>query len=145
MRLELTLRADYAVRAALAIAVLDREGPVSARRIAERMDIPGPFLAHVLSDLVRAGLVLGTTGRSGGYRLTRSAADINLLQVVDAVEGDGSIGRCVLRGGPCRLDGTCAVHGPFMAATEALRRELRLANLADLAVDGLGARRAQAG
>ena len=70
MRIELTLRGDYAVRAALAITLLDDGHPVSARRIAERMDIPTRFLAHVLTDLVRAGVVVGTTGRNGGYRLT---------------------------------------------------------------------------
>ncbi len=137
MRLELSLRADYAVRAALAIALLEGGGPVSARRIAERMDIPVRFLGHVLTDLVRAGIVVGTTGRNGGYRLAAPAATIDLLQVVDAVEERGEVARCVLRGGPCRFDGTCAVHDAFFAATAAMRRELRAANLADLVAEGL--------
>ena len=134
MRLELTLRGDYAVRAMLAIAQHDGGGsPLPTRRIAEEMDIPGGFLAHVLGDLVRAGLISGTTGRAGGYRLARPAAQIDLLQVVDAIEGDGQSGRCVLRGGACRLDGICAVHEPFMAATEAMRRELRATSLEHVA------------
>ncbi|MBI3746001.1 MAG: Rrf2 family transcriptional regulator [Chloroflexi bacterium] len=133
MRLELTLRGDYAVRAMLAIARRDGGAPTPSRAIATEMDIPVGFLAHVLGDLVRAGLVTGTTGRAGGYRLARPAAEIDLLQVVDAIEGDGMTGRCVLRGGACRLDGVCAVHVPFMAATEALRRELRATSLATVA------------
>ena len=141
MRLELTLRGDYAVRAALAIALLDGEGPVSARRIAERMDIPVRFLGHVLTDLVRARIVVGTTGRNGGYRLAAPASEIDLLRVVDAVEEDTEPARCVMRGGPCRLDGTCAVHDTFFAATAAMRHELRSANLADLVADGLLGRR----
>lgn len=133
VRIELTRRGDYAVRAALAIALLDEGRPVSARRIAEHMDIPARFLAHVLGDLARAGLVIGTTGRGGGYRLARPAAEVDLLAIVDAVEDDGSAARCVLRGGPCRVDGTCAVHDAFYAASAAMRRELRAAMLADLA------------
>lgn len=133
MRVELTLRGDYAVRAMLAIAGHDGGGtPLSARRIAADMAIPSAFLAHVLGDLVRAGLISGTTGRSGGYRLARPAGEIDLLQVVDAIEGEGLTGRCVLRGGPCRLDGMCSVHEPFMAATEAVRRELRATSLATI-------------
>jgi Rrf2 family protein len=124
VRIELTLRGDYAVRAALAITLLDDGHPVSARRIAERMDIPTRFLAHVLTDLVRAGIVVGTTGRNGGYRLAAAPSEIDLLRVVDAVEERGDPRRCVLRGGPCRLDGTCAVHDVFIAATAAMRREL---------------------
>jgi len=138
VRIELTLRGDYAVRAALAIALLDDGRPVSARRIADRMDIPSRFLAHVLTDLVRAGVVVGTTGRNGGYRLAAPAADIDLLRVVDAVEDRGGPARCVLRGGPCRLDGTCAVHDAFFAATVAMRRELAAASLADIATAGIG-------
>jgi len=138
VRLELTRRGDYAVRAALAITALDDGRPVSARRIAETMGIPTRFLAHVLSDLVRAGIVVGTTGRRGGYRLTEPARDVDLLRVVDAVEDKGDSPRCVLRGGPCRLDGTCAVHDAFFAATTAMRRELAAASLADLAANGLG-------
>jgi Rrf2 family protein len=141
VRLELTLRGDYAVRAALAITLLDDGKPVSARRIAERMDIPSRFLAHVLTDLVRAGIVVGTAGRNGGYRLAAPAAEIDLLQVVDAVEERGGPTRCVMRGGPCRYDGTCAVHDAFFAATAAMRRELAAAKLADLAADGLAVRR----
>ncbi|MEW5991293.1 MAG: Rrf2 family transcriptional regulator [Chloroflexota bacterium] len=141
MRLELTLRGDYAVRAALAITLLDDGRPVSARRIAERMDIPGRFLAHVLTDLVRAGIITGTTGRGGGYRLAAPATEVDLLRVVDAVEERGEPPRCVLRGGPCRYDGTCAVHDVFFAATAAVRRELASASLADLASEGLAVRR----
>lgn len=139
MRIELTFRGDYAVRAALAIVLLDGGRPVSSRRIAERMNIPARFLPHVLTDLVRAGIVVGTTGRNGGYLLAEPAADISLLQIVDAVEKRGELPRCVLRGGPCRSDGTCAVHDAFDAATSAMRHELAVAKLADLAADTLPA------
>jgi Rrf2 family protein len=137
VRLELSRRGDYAVRAAIAIAQLEGGQPVSARRIAERMSIPAGFLAHVLTDLVRAGIVLGVPGRSGGYRLAAPASEIDLLRIVDAVEERGEPARCVLRGGPCRVDGTCAVHDVFFAATTAMRRELASANLADVAAEGL--------
>lgn len=133
MRIELTRRGDYAVRAALALVVLDDGHPVSARRVAERMSIPPRFLAHVLTDLVRAGIVIGTTGRSGGYQLAMPARDIDLLRVVDAAEDHGELPRCVLRGGPCRIEGICAVHVAFEGATAAMRRELAATNLADLA------------
>ena len=137
MRIELTLRGDYAVRAALAIALLDYGRPVSARRIAERMDIPSRFVAHVLGDLVRAGIAEGRAGRSGGYHLAAPADSIDLLLVVDAVEERGEVARCVLRGGPCRRDGTCAVHDAFTAASAAMRAELAAVTLCDLVDDGL--------
>jgi Rrf2 family transcriptional regulator, iron-sulfur cluster assembly transcription factor len=133
MRLELTKRGDYAVRAMLAIAaVKPGNGPVSARRIAEQMAIPARFLPHVLRDLVRAGLVEATTGRSGGYRLARSATDITLLEVVKAAEGEEAPRNCVLRGIPCRSDGTCAVHDVFDGARTSLLERLAATTLADV-------------
>ncbi|MBI3752196.1 MAG: Rrf2 family transcriptional regulator [Chloroflexi bacterium] len=141
MRVTLGLRGDYAVRAMLALASAEPDDrPMSVRWIAERMAIPVRFLPHVMTDLSRAGLVVGAPGRRGGYRLGRTADLISVLQVVDAVEAEDEIPRCVLRGGPCRPDGRCAVHDLFAGASEAMRLELSRQSLAELAgTDGIGA------
>ena len=132
MRIELSRRGDYAVRAALALAILDDGRPVSARRLAERMSIPPGFLAHVLTDLVRAGIAIGTTGRSGGYKLAVPASQVDLLRIVDAAEERGDLPRCVIRGGECGVATRCAVHVAFDTANIARRRELASTTLADL-------------
>lgn len=132
MRLTLSLRGDYAVRTMLALGQHEGDDLLSAGRIAERMQIPVRFVAHVLSDLTRAGLVTGRPGRRGGYRLARPADAISLLGIVDAAEERGDLPRCVLRGGPCDARGRCAVHDAFDAANVALRRELTATRLADL-------------
>lgn len=131
MRVGLSLRGDYAVRAMLALAAHRGDGWLSAPRIAERMGIPVRFLPHVLTDLSRSGLVVGQPGRTGGYRLALPASEINLLQIVEAVEEDDPA-RCVLRGGPCGKDGRCAVHDSFSAATRVVRAELGRSRLDDL-------------
>ncbi len=138
MRVSLGMRGDYAVRAMLALATVEgQDRPASVRWIAERMAIPVRFLPHVMTDLSRAGLVVGSPGRRGGYRLGRPANEINVLEVVDAVDpADGEIPRCVLRGGPCRPDGRCAVHDVFARATTALRASLSAQSLAEIAVPG---------
>ena len=138
MRLELTKRGDYAVRAMLALARGTGGGPtsnglLSARRIADAMGIPVRFLPQVLGDLQRAGFVEAAPGRSGGYRLTRPATEISLLDVIEAVEGDTRRQTCVLRGGPCGVDGTCDVHDVFFRGQEALRGTFAVSTLAELA------------
>lgn len=132
MRVTLSLRGDYAVRTMLALGEHREDGLLSAGRIAEQMQIPVRFVAHVLGDLGRAGLVSGRPGRRGGYRLTKPAREIDLLQIVDAAEDRGDAARCVLRGGPCDPSGRCSVHDAFAAATEALRRELAATRLSKL-------------
>jgi Rrf2 family protein len=132
--MELTKRGDYAVRTMLALARTPADRLLSVRRIAEEMSIPVRFLPQVMGDLVAAGLVEATTGRAGGYRLARPAAAITLLDVVEAVEGDSRRRTCVLRGGPCGLDGHCDVHDVFFAAQDAMLATLGAARLADLPV-----------
>ncbi len=135
MRLELTKRGDYAVRAMIALAG-DGDGLMSARTIAAEMAIPPRFLPQVMADLVRAGLVEGVTGRSGGYRLSGAPSETSLLTIVEAVEGTSRRETCVLRGGPCGRDGTCAVHGAFADAEEAMIGALDSVTLADVSGGG---------
>ncbi len=132
MRLELTRRGDYAVRAMLSLAAHNGDGWLSVARISAAMDIPEQFLPRVMTDLVRSGLVEGHLGRAGGYRLARPAMSISLLEVIQAVEPDDGQRTCVLRGGPCGRDGTCAVHGVFTDARTAMLDRLSTARLADL-------------
>ncbi len=132
MRLELTRRGDYAVRAAVALAA-NGGGLLSAPRIAAEMEIPPRFLPQVMSDLVRADLVVGQTGRAGGYRLVRPPAEISLLDVIRAAEHDRAERTCILRGGPCDPRDRCVVHDVFSEAREALLRSLAGTTLAEIA------------
>ena len=132
MRIELTKRGDYAVRAMVALAAAPPDTLLSVRRIADEMAIPVRFLPQVMADLVRGELVTSTTGRSGGYRLARPASAISLLDVVEAVEGDSRRRTCVLRGGSCGLDGQCDVHAPFFEAQDAMSSRLAAADLASV-------------
>lgn len=132
MKLELTKRADYAIRAVVALATAAPDERLSVRRIAADRAIPVRFLPQVMSDLVAAGLVEGLPGRTGGYRLARSAATISMLDVIEAVEGDSHRETCVLRGGPCQVNGTCDVHAIFAATQEGMIRQLRGAMIGSL-------------
>lgn len=133
MRPELTKRADYAIRAMLALARMKDDQLLSARRIAEEMGIPARFLPQVMGDLSRAGLVRAEPGRNGGYRLPRPAVEISLLDVIEAVEGDSLRRSCVLRGEACGRSGQCDVHAVFVAAQDALLGTLSAASLASVA------------
>lgn len=132
MRLELTRRGDYAVRAMLALASRAADTSVSAREVALEMGIPVGYLPRIMGDLARSGLVVSTVGRSGGYRIGRPPARISLLEVIEAVEGDSRRQTCVLRDVPCGRDGHCQVHAVFSAAQQALLDRLAKATLADI-------------
>lgn len=133
MRLELTRRGDYAVRAMLALA-RPRDTPwLSVSAISASMAIPSRFLPQAMRALVVAGLVEGKSGRTGGYRLIRPASGISLRDVILALEPDDHGRQCVLRDVPCLAGARCAVHETFAGARNALYDRLASATLADLA------------
>ena len=86
MRLELTRRADYAIRTTICLAREGSDRLVSAPVIARRMEVPARFLPQIMQDLTRAGIVEALPGRGGGYRLTRVPNEVSLLEVIEAVE-----------------------------------------------------------
>jgi Rrf2 family protein len=143
MRLDLTKRSDYAIRAMLALAKTEN-GLLSSRKIAQEMHIPPRFLPQIMGDLTRAGLVDAHPGRAGGYRLAKGADSVNLLTVIEAVEGDPHRQICVMRGTPCGADGECGVHYVFYAAEGALLEHLQSATLKGV-IDHFMQKQAEAG
>jgi Rrf2 family protein len=140
MRLDLTKRSDYAIRAMLALTMA-KEGLLSSRKIAEEMKIPPRFLPQIMGDLTRAGLVDAHPGRAGGYRLAQPASSVTLLTVIEAVEGDPHRQICVMRGTACGQNGECGVHDVFYAAESAILEKLRGATLQGI-VDAYDAKQA---
>ena len=134
MRLRLTRRADYAVRAVLALAAADRRLP--SAELARRMEIPPGFLPQILPALVREGMLARTLGRHGGYDLARPADEISLLAVIEAAEGGPQARTCVLRGGTCRRERPCAVHPAVAEAQAAVRAVLADADFGGLVAGG---------
>ena len=132
MRLQLTKRTDYAIRACVHLAMVDR-CPVSSRRIAAEMDIPDRFLPQVMADLARAGIVGAVAGKHGGYCLRRDAADISLLELVDATDAPQRRDRCAMQDVPCDGDPACALHQVLARAEASFVDVFAGASIADLA------------
>ncbi len=67
--------------------------PVCLKSIADEQQISSQFLVQILLQLKRAGMVSSTRGASGGYRLARPPAEISLLDIVIAMEGESTAPR----------------------------------------------------
>ena len=137
VRLQLTRRGDYGVRAMLE---LGRRGDeiVSSTDLARATQIPSRFINQVMGDLVRAGLAQSRIGRKGGYRLAKPSTDISVLAIVEAIESDTRRRICVLSTSPCSRESSCEVHAIFTAAQQALMNELAQATLSNALMDGEG-------
>ena len=86
--MHISARADYAVRAALALAAVDgRDELVTGERLAAEQRLPRKFLESILGELRRAGLVQSQRGPDGGYRLARPADQVSVADVIRAIDG----------------------------------------------------------
>lgn len=145
MKVVPTRRTDYGIRALIYLAGHDGER-VKASEISEAMEIPQGFLHQVLQELQRARLVTSRPSRSGGYSLARPSEEINILAIVEALEGPILAEECALRGGPCHWEDVCALHWVWSSAQTALAERLQGATLAQVAADdralAIGAKKA---
>src|SRR5947209_1388769 len=130
---------EWALHCTTVLALLPPDGALPGSKLAEFHGVPAAYLAKALQSLSRAGIVESVPGRRGGYRLGRPAADITLLDVVDAVEGGEPSFRCteIRKRGPARVSPrlyspVCAIAEAMYRADEAWRAELRRTTVADL-------------
>lgn len=93
--MQITRQADYAIRAVMYLAELGPDEKASTSQIAEEKDIPLSFLAKIIAQLSVAGLLQTMRGARGGVTLARSAQEISLLEVVEAIDGPILINECV--------------------------------------------------
>jgi Rrf2 family transcriptional regulator, cysteine metabolism repressor len=80
-------RAEYGVRLMVELGRQGGERPVSLGAIAEGENLPLSYLEHLVAKLRKAGLVESRRGAHGGYRLARPAVEIDMHEVVVALEG----------------------------------------------------------
>ncbi len=127
--MQISRHADYALRIVLHLT------PGSFSRIADiarRRKAPPAFLAKIVRNLVRAGLVRTLRGRKGGVALARPASRITVLQVIEAVDGPLALNRCVPGGGGCPLSGSCPAHPLWMKLQKIVADELRAVTIESL-------------
>lgn len=131
--MEISRRTDYGVRVILDLASLPVNERVLSHEIAERQNIPGPFLAKIISQLSTSGLVVTYRGSGGGVSLARPAAEISLLEVIEALEGPIRLNRCTIEPEVCPRNGYCPVHHIMAKARADLASQLGRATFDNLA------------
>lgn len=137
MRTNSTLEA--ALHIMLLLAALPRGRKLAAGDLAAFHELSPTTMAKVLQQLSGAGLVSGSAGRYGGYRLARTASAISVYDVAAAIDGVEPRFQCheIRRKGPC--SGVAGVYSPqcviartMHGAQQAWRDSLAATSIADL-------------
>ena len=130
--MELSRQADYAIRAMVDLASRADEPRVQTKDIAQRQQIPNAFLPRIIASLSRAQLIHTYRGNQGGIALARSASQISLLDVIQAIEGPIRLNRCTSQPSRCDRDHFCRVHPVWAQAQNYLNQLLGGTKLTDL-------------
>ncbi|MEQ1903351.1 MAG: Rrf2 family transcriptional regulator [Pirellulaceae bacterium] len=97
--------------------LFDNNESASSADIAKARNLAQPLVAKILTTLARAGLVTGSTGPGGGYRLAKNPKDVSLLDVVSLFERQESIA-CPFGPGWCGEGTPCPLHHSLTAMNQ---------------------------
>jgi len=127
----ITREADYAVRCVL---FLSQEAGriVSANEISESMAAPKSFLAKILQRLSKGGIVRSTQGITGGFELVNKPGKVNVLEVIETIQGPAAMNVCAVDERNCDLSSTCPVHPVWVELRENIEKRLKKENFAKL-------------
>ena len=123
--MRITLEADYAVRIVDCLARANKR--VDAKAISEKTCVTLRFTLKILRKLGIAGIVRSFKGVQGGYELKKPPQDINLKDVIEAVDGPILINRCLSTGVPCSRnepEELCFYQNVFAEISEMVKNRL---------------------
>lgn len=129
--LRISKLADYAIVIMNELAIKSDEF-LSASELAESTHIGEATVGKLLKSLSKAKLVQSQLGSQGGYMLARKSKDINLTQIITAIEGEIALTECNKHHNACSMKKTCAVSGNWQRLSKAIYNALAAICLEDM-------------
>lgn len=124
--------ADYGVIIATHLAA-HPERQMTAAALAQETSLPRATVAKVLKALSHGGVVSGSRGAAGGYRLARGAGVISVAEVVAAIDGAMGVTQCTIHGPDCKRSHFCVTRPHWKRINDAVGTALRAITLAEMA------------
>lgn len=121
---------EYAIRAMIFLAQKSVGGKrIGIKEIAKGSGAPEYFIAKVMQNLCREGLVQSMKGPRGGFYLSEQNAQCSIADIVRAVDGDAIFTACGLGLHQCSEANPCPIHHEYKGIREATNRMLESAQL----------------
>ena len=121
---------EYAIRAVIFIAQKSAKGAkIGIKEIAEGIDSPVHFIAKILQDLSKRGLVQSSKGPNGGFYIDEAGQKKTLIDIVRAVDGDNIFTGCGLGLKNCSEIKPCPLHNEFKLIRSKIQMTLSSATI----------------
>jgi Rrf2 family iron-sulfur cluster assembly transcriptional regulator len=130
--MRLTRGSDYGLRGMLYMARQPLGQVCLVSQVAAAEELPESYLAKIFQDLARSRLLISHRGAKGGFSLVDDPQEINLLQIIEAVEGPIALAPCLdIREGCDRVN-LCEIYDALDSAQAQMISVLESTTLADL-------------
>ncbi|MBP3718634.1 MAG: Rrf2 family transcriptional regulator [Eubacterium sp.] len=96
----ISTKGRYAIRVMIDLAKNDKGSYIPLKDIAERQDISKKYLEAIVKEMVSGKLIVGASGKGGGYKLCRKPEDYNLGEIIELMEGTLTPVACLVKGAP---------------------------------------------
>jgi len=130
--MKLSTRAQYGTRALLELGLHWGEGPVLLKDIAQRQEIPLPYLQHLIGPLVKEGIIKTTRGARGGISLLKLPKEVILSEVIQLLEGSIAPAACVHNPELYFRSDLCVTHDIWVEIKKAMDGVLESTTFEDL-------------
>jgi len=130
--MKLSTKGRYGVRALLDLALHQGEGLILLKDIARRQEVSLPYLEHLITPLIAAGLVKSTRGARGGVLLFKPPSEIKLSEVVELLEGSIAPVDCVNDPKVCHRSAFCVARDVWSEMKDAMSQVLDSTTIQDL-------------
>lgn len=124
--------AEYAIRAFVHLAQVPEGKYAMVKNIAEQEGIPAHFLAKILQQLARKGLLRSSKGPTGGFALRMDPAEVSLFTIVEALDGMAEYQHCASGLAECTDEMPCSMHDSWVALRSRIMDYLERNSIADL-------------
>lgn len=128
---------EYGIKATLFIAQKSQdEDRVSLKQISDAIDSPIAFTAKILQKLVKSDIINSKKGPTGGFEIDKERlSQINLKQIVLAIDGNKLFEGCALGFSVCNPNEPCPMHSQFISIRNQLNKTLESSNLLKVATE----------
>jgi Rrf2 family protein len=131
--MQLTLTGEYAIRAMIYMAGKPFGTSFTIAEIASSNRVPDKFLRKILPQLATSGLIQSQRGKGGGVKLKMQAEDITPLHIIQAIDGDMALNKCMIDNDFCSDSRWCSMHVLWAEAQKNLKKILSGKSVAELA------------
>ena len=120
--MQLTNTTQYAIRILSYIANKHDKQLYKAKELAQILSIPYKFLSKIMSELVKSDFIVSIQGREGGYKLSRPAAEISIMEILNNFNEFAEQKECLLGIGKCDGSNKCGLHDQWVKPKKMIKQ-----------------------